>query len=60
MEKATSNGDLLDRKTAAAYLHICPTTLSRLDIPKTKIRRRVLYRQTVLEAWVQKNTEERP
>jgi hypothetical protein len=49
--------NVLSRKEAAEYLGICKTTLDRMDIPRTKIRRRVLYRQSVLLQWLEKNTE---
>ena len=48
--------NLLSRKQAAEFLRICKTTLDKLNIPKTKIRRRVLYRQTVLEKWLHDHT----
>jgi hypothetical protein len=44
------------RKEAAQYLRICLTTLSRLDIPKTQVRRRVFYRQSVLDKWLYEHT----
>ena len=44
--------ELMDRSEAARYLRICKTTLDRLDIPKTQIRRRVLYRRATLDAWL--------
>jgi len=48
---------LLSRKQAAVYLGICKTTLDRLGIPATRIRRRVFFRQTILEQWLRDNTE---
>jgi hypothetical protein len=48
---------LLSRSCAAKFLGICETTLSRLDIPKTRLRRRVFYRQSVLEQWLRAHTE---
>jgi hypothetical protein len=51
--------DILSRKQAAELLGICRTTLDRLDIPRTKIRRRVMYKRTVLEQWLNEHTEGR-
>ena len=44
--------ELLSRAEAASYLRICRTTLDRLNIPRTKIRKRVLYRRATLDSWV--------
>jgi hypothetical protein len=48
---------LLSRKQAAEFLGVCKTTLDRLDIPRTKIRRRVMYRQAILEKWLGDHTQ---
>jgi hypothetical protein len=48
---------LLNRSEAARYLGIGLSTLALLDIPKTKIRSRILYRQDVLEQWAKNRTE---
>jgi hypothetical protein len=48
---------LLNRSEAAQFLGIGLNTLSLLDIPKTKIRRRILYQRPILEKWVQDRTE---
>jgi hypothetical protein len=48
---------LLNRSEAAHFLGIGLNTLSLLDIPKTQIRRRILYRRDILEKWVKSNTE---
>ena len=50
---------LLSRKQTAEYLCICKTTLDRLGIPATRIRRRVFYRQIVLEQWLRDQTEQK-
>ena len=47
-----TQSELMSREAAAFYLQICKTTLSRLDIPKTQIRRRVFYRRATLDAWL--------
>jgi hypothetical protein len=56
MKEIQPTGAIFDRKEAAEYLHICKTTLDRLDIPRSKIRRRVLYRQSVLDRYLEENT----
>lgn len=47
---------LLSRSEAARFLGIGLNTLSQLDIPKTHIRRRILYRRDILEKWAKDNT----
>jgi hypothetical protein len=49
--------EVMSRAEAASYLRICRTTLDRLTIPKTKIRKRVLYRKAVLDQWLAQQTE---
>jgi len=49
--------DILSRREAAKYLGICLTTLDRLNIPRTKIRHRVMFKRAVLEKWVDDHTE---
>ena len=44
--------ELMSREEAALYLRVCKTTLDRLNIPRTKIRKRVLYRRTTLDNWL--------
>ena len=53
----TETVEILSRKEAAAFLGICRTTLDRLDIPRTKIRHRVMYKRGVLNKWVDDHTE---
>jgi len=48
--------ELLSRSDAAAYLKICRTTLDRLNIPRTYLRRRVFFRKAILEKWLEENT----
>jgi hypothetical protein len=48
---------LLNRSEAARFLGIGLNTLALLDIPKTQIRRRILYRRDILEKWAKDNTE---
>jgi hypothetical protein len=57
MNITTANIEIMSRKQAAAFLGICLTTLDRLDIPRTKIWHRVMYRRDVLELWTIHQTE---
>jgi len=57
MNSAVLQENVFSRKQASKFLGVCLTTLDRMDIPRTKIRRRVLYRQSVLLQWLEKNTE---
>lgn len=50
---------LLNRSEAAKFLGIGINTLANLNIPKTMIKRRVLYRRDVLEAWAKEQTEDK-
>jgi len=61
MQKSLSqqSESLLSRAQAAEFLGVCKTTLDRLGIPRTILRRRVLYRQAVLEQWLRDHTEAR-
>ena len=52
-----TNTGILSRKETARFLGICLTTLDRLDIPKTKIRHRVMYKREVLTRWIDEHTE---
>jgi hypothetical protein len=56
MNNASLQEKVLSREEAAKFLGVCKTTLDRMDLPRTKVRRRVLYRQTVLITWLEKNT----
>jgi hypothetical protein len=49
---AQPTSEILSRKLAAQFLGVCVTTLDRLDIPRTKVRRRVLYRKITLDNWL--------
>jgi len=49
--------DVLSRREAAAFLGICKATLDLLDIPKTRIRHRVMYKRDVINKWVDRHTE---
>lgn len=51
------NNDILSRKEAAKFLGVCLTTLDRLNIPRIRIRHRVLFKKAVLLKWTDENTE---
>ena len=57
MNNCTANIEILSRKKAAAFLGVCLTTLDRLDIPRTRIRHRVMFRRDILDRWVVEQTE---
>ena len=59
METKITANDILSRKQAAQFLGICLTTLDRLDIPRTKVRHRVMYKREVLNKWVDDHTEKK-
>ena len=48
---------LMNRSEAARYLGIGINTLALLGIPKTLIRKRVLYQREILEQWAKANTK---
>ena len=41
--------DIMSRKEAAKLLGICLTTLDRLDITRTRVRHRVMFKRDVLK-----------
>jgi hypothetical protein len=49
--------NVLSRREAAAILGICLTTLDRLDVPRTKVRHRIMYKRDVLNKWIDEHTE---
>ncbi len=59
-----SGADLLDDKAAAAVLDVSPGTLSvwrstgRYALPFLKIGRKVRYRRSDLQAWMESRTRE--
>jgi len=55
MNNSALQETVLSRKEAAAFLGISKTTLDRAEIPRSKIRKRILYRQSVLIQWLAKN-----
>jgi hypothetical protein len=57
MKTDFGTSEILSRREAAAFLGVCKATLDRLDIPKTRIRHRVMYKRVVLTKWVDDHTE---
>jgi len=54
---SSESSDILSRKETAELLGICLTTLDRLDIPKTRIRHRVMFRRGIINKWIDEQTE---
>jgi hypothetical protein len=52
MQNVLNPSDILTRNQAAEYLHICRTTLDRLNLPRVRIRRRVFFRKATLDQWI--------
>jgi len=48
---------VMSRAEAAAYIGIGRSTLDKLDIPRTQVRRRVLYQRDVLDRWLSQQTK---
>ena len=55
----TTDSDVFSRKETAKLLGICLSTLDSLDIPKTMISHRVMYKRDVIVRWLEENTEKR-
>ena len=49
--------DVMSRREAAAFLGICRATLDRLDIPRTRVRHRVMYKREIIKKWIDDHTE---
>ena len=49
--------EILSRRETAAYLGICLTSLDNLDIPRTKVGYRVMYKREVINKWIDDHTE---
>jgi len=57
-QSMNSSDVLMTRKQAAEYLgKICLTSLGRLPIRCTRIRRRVFYRKSVLDTFLEESTQ---
>jgi len=57
MKSDFGTSEILSRREAAAYLGICLTSLDQLDIPRTKVGCRVMYKRDVISKWVDDHTE---
>jgi len=57
MKTDFGTSDILSRREAAAVLGICLTTLDRLDIPRTRVRHRVMFKRNVIAKWIDDHTE---
>jgi hypothetical protein len=54
-----SQNEVLSRKEAAQYLHICLTLLDRTtDIPRSKIGKRVLFQKAKLDEWLSEHSSQ--
>jgi excisionase family DNA binding protein len=47
--------EVMSRREAAEFLGIGKSTLDRLDIPRVKVRKRVLYRKESVDKWLAQN-----
>jgi len=50
--------NILSRRETAAMLGICLTTLDRLDISRTRVRHRIMYKRDVINKWIDAHTED--
>jgi len=57
MKTDFGTSEVLSRREVAAFLGICLTTLDRLDIPRTRVRHRVMFKRDVLNKWLDEHTE---
>jgi len=57
MKTDFGTAEILSRREAAAFLGICLTSLDHLDIPRTKVGFRVMYKREVINKWVDDHTE---
>ena len=57
MKTDFGTSDILSRREAAAVLGICLTTLDRLDIPRTRVRHRIMFKREVITKWIDEHTE---
>ena len=47
-----STKEVMSRREVAAYIGIGLTTLDRLNIPRMKIRKRVLFKKDAVDKWL--------
>ena len=52
-----SSKEVMSRSEAAAYIGIGKSTLDKLDIPRTQVRRRVFFKKEVIDKWLSQNTK---
>jgi hypothetical protein len=57
MKTPLITSDILTRQQAAEYLHVCRTTLDRLNLPRIQLRRRIVFKKAILEAWLEEHTQ---
>jgi len=56
----TQPKDVMSRAQVAAYIGIGKSTLDRLNIPKIRIRKRVLFKKEVIDQWLKEHTKKDP
>ncbi|MDR0475642.1 MAG: helix-turn-helix domain-containing protein, partial [Treponema sp.] len=47
--------EVMSRREAAAFIGVSRSTLDRLDVPRVKVRKRVLYRKEAVDKWLLQN-----
>jgi hypothetical protein len=57
MQTNEIRADIFTRKEAADFIGVCQNTLDQLDIPRTKVRRRVFYKRSEINKWIDDHTE---
>jgi len=57
MQEDEKKADILTRKEAAVFIGVCENTLDKLDIPRTKVRRRIFFKREILLKWIDDHTE---
>jgi len=57
MQIDEKRADILTRKEAAEFIGVCQNTLDSLGIPRTKVGRRVFYKISILNKWLDDHTE---
>ena len=57
MKMDFGTSEILSRRETAVYLGICLTSLDHLDIPRTKVGHRVMFKREVLNKWIDEHTE---
>jgi predicted DNA-binding transcriptional regulator AlpA len=57
MQADEIKADILTRMEAAKFIGVCQNTLDQLGIPRTKVRRRVFYKRSEIDKWIDDHTE---